>query len=308
MTEPLPLLIPSYNRPNAPLPWLAEHCLKDDYPWWVFVRRSQLSAYSEFVPRRHIVPVEDRLIFNLGETRNYMMKWAVMEGFDQVFDWDDDVDRFGLKLAEGSHHTSFRTTGNEDPWYDGAGYWEEASALARQVFELYPSAVVGSIQNQRWCKTATVQVQCGKTPRRTKILNIDRLVENGLWCPEEFRQHGEDIGNTAMYLENGYQIFTICSLVYSFVSETDVKLPSTLRDRDEEKNKEIHMTEYDSLMNYEIRDYLRVNKAYDDGGYMYGDVDWRKFRKHTGQVSREYEFRPILDHVPLKDIPFREIH
>ncbi|USH44794.1 glycosyltransferase [Microbacterium phage Juanyo] len=302
--ERLPLLIPSYNRPGAPLVKLATQLMGDDYPWWVFVRKSQARDYRDAgADRGHMVIMPDAKVGTLGDTRNWMMRWATREGFDQVFDWDDDVARIGRKLPDGTRHQSWKATGNDDPWFDGPGYWEEASHLARQVFELYPGTVAGSIQNQRWASSLTLQVQCGKTPRRTKILNVERLVENDLWCPPEFRFHGEDIGNTAMYLQYDWQVFTICNLVYDFISETDVNLPSTLRSRDEDENKAIHEQEFTDLQRWDIADYLRVNKAYEDGSYMYGDVDWRKFRKLTGQVSYTHEFSAIMDRVPLQDIP-----
>lgn len=299
----LPLLIPSYNRPNAPLVRLAKDLLVD-YPWWVFVRKSQAREYrAAGTPREHMVIMPDAKVGTLGDTRNWMMRWATREGFRHVFDWDDDVARIGRKLEDGTRHQSWKSTGNDDPWFDGPGYWEEASRLARQVFRLYPGTVAGSIQNQRWASSLTLQVQCGKTPRRTKILNVERLVENELWCPPEFRFHGEDIGNTAMYLQYDWQVFTICNLVYDFVSETDVNLPSTLRSRDEDENHAVHAREYMDLMEYDIAEYLRVNKAYPDGSYMYGDVDWRKFRKVTGQHSYTHDFTNIMDRIPLSDIP-----
>ncbi|QWS69713.1 hypothetical protein SEA_WILLIAMSTRONG_46 [Microbacterium phage WilliamStrong] len=299
----LPLLIPSYNRPDAPLVRLAKDLLVD-YPWWVFVRKSQAREYlAAGAPREHMVIMPDAKVGTLGDTRNWMMRWATREGFRQVFDWDDDVARIGRKLEDGTRHQSWKSTGNDDPWFDGPGYWEEASRLARQVFRLYPGTVAGSIQNQRWASSLTLQVQCGKTPRRTKILNVERLVENELWCPPEFRFHGEDIGNTAMYLQYDWQVFTICNLVYDFISETDVNLPSTLRSRDEDENKAVHAKEYMDLMEYDIAEYLRVNKAYPDGSYMYGDVDWRKFRKVTGQCSYTHDFTNIMDRVPLSSIP-----
>lgn len=304
VTYKLPLLVPSYNRPNAPIiSMLANKMLKDDYPWFIFVRRSQARDYLASVPRDHLVAMPDDKVGTLGDTRNWMMRWAMREGYPMVFDWDDDVFRVGRKLPEGNKKESSRKTGNLNPWFDTPGYWEEASRLSQEVFELYPGTVVGSIQNQRWCKSFTVTVQGGKTPRRTKILNVERLVENDLWCQPEFRQHGEDIGNTALYLEYGWQIFTIGSLTYDFVEETNIDLPSTLRSRDEEQNRAIHATEFESLQEYEIRDYLRVNKAYEDGSYMYGDIDWRKFRKLTGQSSYTHEYTAILDRVPLSDIP-----
>lgn len=303
VTAQLPLLIPSYNRPNAPLITLAKTMLGHTYPWWVFVRKSQARDYLVNVPRDNLVIMPDAKVPDLGSTRNWMMRWAMRNGFPRVFDWDDDVFRVGRKLAEATRHQSFKSTGNTDPWFDGPGYWEEASHLANQVFDLYPGTVAGSIQNQRWAKPATLQVQCGKTPRRTKILNVERLLENHLSCPPEFRFHGEDIGNTAMYLENDWQVFTICNLVYDFTPETDVNLPSTLRSRDEEDNRAVHAEEFEHLQGYAIKDYLRVNKKYDDGSYMYGDVDWRKFRKETGQISYTHEFSAIMDRIPLADIP-----
>lgn len=308
MSDVLPLMIPSYNRPAAPLVGLAKHMLGSSYPWWVFVRKSQARDYLANVPRANLVTMPDSQVPTLGDTRNWMLRWAAREGIDQAFDWDDDVFRVGLKLAEGARHQSTRKTGNLEPWFDGPGYWLRASKLAREVFDMYPSTVVGSIQNQRWGKSHTLQVQSGKTPRRTKILNVQRLVENDLWCPPEFRQHGEDIGNTAMYLQYGYQVFTICNLTYDFVPESDPNLPSTLRDREEQHNRAIHAQEFESLQQYDIKNYLRVNKAYEDGSYMYGDVDWRKFRAFTGQVSFTHEFRAIMDRVPLKATPVTTTH
>lgn len=305
MTDVLPLLIPSYNRPGAPLIKLASQLMRNEYPWWVFVRRSQLRSYLDAgVNRSHVIPLPDSRVPTLGDTRNYMLRWAYREGYDQVFDWDDDVFRIGRKLPDGARHESFKSSGNVDPWFDGPGFWVEASRVAREVFELYPGTVVGGLQNQRWAKTWFLKVQGGQTPRRTKILNVDRLVENDLWCPPEFRQHGEDVGNLAMYLQYGWEVFTIGSLLYDFTPETDAKLPSTLRSRDEERNKALHSQEYNSLMNYEIRDYLRINKAYEDGSYMYGDVDWPKYYRVTGNVGHTYEYSHIMDRVPLSKIPF----
>lgn len=301
----LPLLIPSYNRPNAPLPQLARRVMNvDDYPWFVFVRKSQYRDYREFVHQANLVAVPDAKLDGVGRTRNYLLEWARREGYDQIFDWDDDIFRFGRKLEDGTRHESFKSRGNTDPWFDGPGYWEEASHLARQVFELYPNAVAGSVQNQRWASSLTVQVQCGKTPRRSKIMHVDRLLDNGLKVPKAFTYHGDDIGATALYLEYGWQVFTICNLVYDFTPETDVNLPSTLRDRDEDKNRAVHEEEFANLMQYEITEYLRVTKQYDDGTYMYGDVDWRKFRKATGQNSYTHDFTGIMDRVPLDQIPY----
>lgn len=300
----IPLLVPSYNRPNAPTVALAKQLMKDDYPWWVVVRKSQARDYRDAgTPRDHMLVVPDHKIPSVGYTRNYVLNWAHREGFKHVFDWDDDISRIGRKLPDGTRHQSWKSSGNDDPWFDGPGYWEEASRLARQVFRLYPGTVAGSIQNQRWASALTVQVQCGKTPRRTKIMNVERLVGNGLLVPKAFAEHGDDIGATAMYLQYDWQVFTICNLVYDFISETDVNLPSTLRDRDEDKNRAIHEEEYANLQDYDIADYLRVTKKYDDGAYMYGDVDWRKFRKLSGQASYTHDYTDIMDRVPLQDIP-----
>lgn len=301
-----PLLVPSYNRPGAPLIKLASRVLKNDYPgwWWVFVRRSQARDYMDAgLERRHLVIIPDSDVADLGSTRNWMLRWAHREGFRYAFDWDDDVFTYGIKLAEGHKKNSSRSTGNIHPWLDTWDYWTQASRLSTELFKAHPGLVLGSIQNQRWCKSFTATVQGGKTPRRTKILNVERLVENDLWCPREFRVHGEDIGNTAMILQYGWEIFTIGALTYDFIPETSVNLPSTLRSRDEERNRAIHQAEFNSLQRYDIKHYLRINKAYDDGSYMYGDVDWRKFRAHTGQVTQTYEFRDILDRVPLNQIP-----
>lgn len=300
----IPLLIPSYNRPNSPTARMAKRLMGTDYPWWVVVRRSQASEYrAAGVPWDNLISVQDSLIPNVGSARNFVLNWAYNEGYAHVFDWDDDIFRIGRKLPDGTRHESWKASGNDDPWFDGPGYWEEASRLAQEVFELYPGTVAGSIQNQRWASSLTVQVQCGKTPRRTKILNVERIQENGLLVPKAFREHGDDIGATAMYLQYDWQVFTICNLVYDFVPETDANLPSTLRDRDEDRNRAIHAEEYINLQQYDIADYLRVTKQYDDGAYMYGDVDWRKFRKLTGQSSYTHDYSHILDRTPLSSIP-----
>lgn len=301
--EEVPLFIPSYNRyPLPPTAELAMHCLGDDYPWWVVVRKSQFRDYDG-VPTNHLLPVADHRIDNVGKTRNFIWQFAYDEGWNYIFDWDDDINGIGHKLAEGRKYIGYRKTGNKDPWLDGTGFWDEAGRLAQETFHMYPCTVAGSIQNQRWPSTDTVRIQHGKTPRRTKILNVERIVENNLLVPEEFYEHGDDIGSLALWLKYGWQVFTICSLTYTFVPETDKVLPSTLRDRDEELNRAIHAEEYENLMRYPIKDYLRVNKKYDDGSYMYGDVNWTRYRKVTGDVSYTHEFSHIKDQVPLWDIP-----
>ena len=303
MKDPrLPLLIPSYNRPDAPLFRLAEAMLAGDYPWWVFVRKSQYRDYREFVHKDNLIPVADSKIGCVGDAHTYLMRWALKEGYDMALDWDDDIRSIGLKLEEGHKHQNFKRTGNEDPWFDGPGMFDEISHLSRQIFKAHPYTVAGSIQNQRWARSFTAQVQMGKTPRRTKIMHLERIEENVLWVPDEIRYHGDDIGSAALYLEAGWEEFTIGNLVYDFTQETDAKMPSTLRDRDEDLNRDIHREELENLMQYEIANYLRVTKRYEDGEYMYGDINWQQYRKYTGDTSTEYVFSPIRDRVPLKKL------
>lgn len=304
MTSEFPLLIPSYNRQGAPLIRLATKVLKDDYPWFVMVRKSQKQDYLDAgLPRSHALAAADSTINSVGKAHTKLMKWAIRQGFHYAFDWDDDIMRFGRKLPDGTRHESYKSTGNTDPWFDGPAYWKSASKLATRAFKRHPLTVAGSIQNQRWASSLTLQVQCGKTPRRSKIMNLDRISEHGLWCPKEFWKHGDDIGCAALYLQRGFQVFTIGNLVYDFAPETSIACPSTLRDRDESKNREIHTEELHNLNQYDITNYLRVTKRYEDGTYMYGDINWQRYRKLTGSKSYTYDYTDIRRDVPLSKIP-----
>lgn len=277
--------IPSYTRPNFRLGKLLRKCTPEFLAThvFIFVHADELEAYKKFNPNLNyvIVPPE---YYGVGYTRDYVYTWGKGNLKRITFCWDDDIKNLTFMYAStdcyGYHSTkhSSKTDEQADPLFTQHILCYTAY-IAQFLFTAYPNLMLGNIRRQRFCGDVTVHqtlanINKGATPRQTNIMNTAVYQEG--YFPESSRWHGDDIIIAAKILQDGKDLFSIQQVGYDFVSEQE---DTTLRDTDEntERNKQIHAKEYQDLMQFEIRKYLKTAKAYPNGDYMYGDVDWRRF-------------------------------
>ena len=121
------------------------------------------------------------------------------------------------------------------------------------------------------------QIQSGPTPRQVTFINIKGLKRMGVERDMIFEPHGDDIGFAAVVLSASGQCFNLPSFAYDYVDE---KCDSVVRTP--ANSKRLHKYEYDMLMTYPIKDYLRTSFRDIEGNYMWGDIDWSKFHKLQG--------------------------
>ncbi len=256
------------------------------------VREEQADEYYEYnkalIERGlNLLKIPSGAVTGVGSTRNFVMDYAAKIGADVAFNFDDDLDNFNASW-EGYH----KRTGEKMSCCPTVAerkeiehYYQKVvqytANIAREIFAKYPDVAVGNVRKQRFSNGAEnaeikFRINRGSTPRQTNIYNVKLISEKNLRTPMQFDKHGDDIGFAAYLLENGYSLFNIPCVNYSYVPETKA---STLRDIDEEKNRGIHEEEYKNLMDMEVKNYFRITKRYDDGDYMYGDINFMKFSK-----------------------------
>lgn len=289
------LFIMSYNRGgnvvtiNKILDDFDDEALKKCY---LVVREEQSNCYreknKELISRGlNLLPIPKGAVTGVGSTRNFVMDYAYNLGVDVAFNFDDDLTAFNVLWEDYHARTGEKMSKSMlaadirefDRYHQKVIQF--TAKLAREIFSKYPKAAVGNVRKQRFSNHAEnaetkFRVNKGNTPRQTNIYNVKLLGDNNLRTPIQFNKHGDDIGFAAYLTEKGYSLFNIPCVAYSYVPETE---SSTLRDANEEKNRAIHQEEYNNLMNMEVRDYLRISKRYDDGDYMYGDINFQKYHK-----------------------------
>lgn len=290
------LYVPSYNRPefvsSKLLKRLDDSGLKKTY---LVVRESQkqdyINANKELLDRGcNLLVIPEGGVTGVGSTRNFIIDHACEHDYDTIFLYDDDITGISI-LWEGPNRSgvmSSRCLGAADARaYDNytQKIMQAINKVTKEMIAEYPDLALGNIRKQRFSNNVDnaqtkIKICKGNTPRQTCIYNTKLLKETGLRIPPEFDKHGDDIGMAAHLLEEGYRLFNIPWVCYDYVPET---VATVLRDIDEEKNRDIHQREYDSLMAMrEAKNYIRVTKKYDDGQPMYNDINWRAYHKLHG--------------------------
>ena len=92
----IPVFVPSYHRPKAT--FLVRSMIYD-FPLYVFVREEDVLNYAYLMKRPNTTLVTlPRKVYNIGETRRAMIKYAVKHGIPRVFMIDDDVSRLDFSV------------------------------------------------------------------------------------------------------------------------------------------------------------------------------------------------------------------
>ena len=283
------ILVPSYRRPDFVfakniLSRMNKAALEKVF---IFVREEQYKSYKHENPNLQYELIPSGAVDGVGSTRNFILEFAIKNRLPVVMDMDDDV-----KYLQFIYNAKTENSGIVSR-HSGVKDWENhpeipqmvlqlAGKISREVFMKHPEVALGNIRKQRFsnhrdCAEIKYMIDKGPTPRQTKILNVKCCKKNGLFVPDQFNLHGDDIGFAAEVLQRGFHCFNIPCLCYDYVDEKD---NSVVRNpKDEESNRWLHALEYEGLKEMEIASYLRETFKFPDGQYKFGDVDWQKYHK-----------------------------
>lgn len=292
----LPLYIPSYNRDEKDFK-IKDNILKsldkeNLERCYIVVREEQKNDYHNYHKELfdngcNLLVIPEGTVTGLGTTRNFITEHAIKNGYNAIFNWDDDITNLGA-LFEGfdkKGQPSSKTFLKDERLGLFDSYLKRviqaAGKTATDLFTKHPNVMAANIRKQRFSNGESnarikYKINQGTTPRQTNIHNIALMKQTGIRIPMEYDVYGEDVGFSQTVLENGYSLGNITSFFYDYVPESK---SSVIRDIDESKNKEIHEYEYKCFTKGEGANYLRVSKYYDDGTPMYCDIDFRKFNK-----------------------------
>lgn len=294
------IFIPSYNRPE----FVSARILRGFTPEarkriHIVTRWEQRKAYRAANPEFHVLPIPyDYPINGLASTRQFIFEYAVEHKLPLIIDMDDDITYLSYLFDGKSEKTgapyskhSIKADREADPMLDQK-ILTLAAHIAKGVFEKHPDVMLGNIRRQRMSQHVENSklkyiINAGPTPRQVTLMNVRGLYKAGIDRDMLFDPHGDDIGFCAVILAAGKSLFNIPCLTYDYVSE---KCDSVVRTP--ENSKRLHKLEYDTLQKFPIRDYLRTTFKDEDGDYMWGDIDWRKYHKLNGTEAVKQLWRP----------------
>lgn len=284
------IFIPSYNRPDFVsakiLRQFPEATRKRIH---IVTRWEQRKDYRKANPEFHVLPIpHDYPVNGLASTRQFIFEYAAENRMPYIIDMDDDItyltylfdgrsEKSGLPYSK----HSIKADRDKDPALD-LKILTLASHIAKGIFAKHPDVMLGNIRRQRMSQHVENSklkyiINSGPTPRQVTFLNVRGLHKAGINRDMMFDPHGDDIGFCAVVLAAGKSLFNIPCLTYDYVSE---KCDSVVRTP--ENSKRLHRLEYDALQTLPIKDYLRTSFRDEDGDYMWGDIDWRKYHKLHG--------------------------
>lgn len=283
--EAFPICIPSYKRwdrdANRTLTKVIEPCsddLKNNV--FVFVRGEQADQYKQSYPWAHLVELPP--VNGLAGTRQYIQDYVLdILGEPYFIDMDDDI--------QSLHYVHYKGAGKDAiAWLKDTSFEQVirySCAIARMAFEV-DDCVLGNLHRRRFAQTAqgginpsqvAYQVNRGSTPRQVLFTNAAKLRELGIERNLAFDETGDDMGFVAEIAQKGLNMFQIRSLAYEFVDDA---INSVIRNDDNRRR--LAAQEHELLLQYPIRDYLRISQKFEDGSYRFSDIDFRKYVKEYG--------------------------
>lgn len=264
----------------------------------VLVLESQREVYEKAYPRLNIVSAEDEEVNTVGKARWLSMVRAYYAGADELLVADDDVLSvdflYESAITKGPNKgkESSRNSNNEDR--EAIPNFEERifaamTDIAEDVFADNKLAMLGGLIKRHMNFAANNHkhkyiINGGVTPRQVMVANINRMREYGIALNLDlFSVHGDDIGMVAEILKAGADCFAIPSFAYDHWPESVNITESTLRNA--ETAPALHALEYEGLMQYPIKDYMRTKNSVIDGSFEWADVNWQKAAKLRGRPT-----------------------
>ena len=286
------IFIPSYRRPIFKSSELFQLFSKDLMnKVHIVVRSEEFDAYKSSNPRFDIIKIpEDYPIGGLASTRQFIFEYARDHHLDLIVDMDDDITglHFCYRDPDKSNNQGRYTPKEwsiEVPDFT-ARLLTAGSLVMKEAIEDNDNVWIGSFRRGRWSQKPENHltkycIDKVTTCRQVTFVNVKGLSENNINRDMIFDRHGDDIGFVAVILANKGHCAILNSFIYSYLDE---KRDSVIRNKSNER--ELHQIEFNALQMYPIKDYLRRTFEYEDGSYMWGDVDWRMYHKLMGTKSK----------------------
>lgn len=284
----IPIIIPSYNRPN--IPSVMEGFLSDmdeyyNYPIYVFVRMSQYEDYINQVGRMNyvtIVGIDDEHMIGAGAARRMSLQWMYDHGYNTVFSFDDDL----IKIT----YTVPSVTGKGDPKSEYVrdvnisrilAMWQLSMEKAIRDKNVMIGGVMPMVFSWKdgYCSSDNSMLWYRGMPVQAVCLNVKGLIESGLQYGENEECGHEDVDLIIRIIDSGNSICTFPFIAYS--SE-----PLSVDNWDFDDLTERFKHQQDLLRkNHGDKDWVRFS---DKRGLPQVSVNWNKARKKFG--IKDYVF------------------
>lgn len=278
--EDIPICCPSYKRwsrrENKTMT-IIDECCSDDMRerTYLFVRREQYDRYAENFPRLKIIKLPD--VGGLSTTRQFIADYTIdVLKAPYNIDIDDDITNVGRIVIDGgkAHDRGTRETFEKSLNF--------ASCIALDAFE-QADCIIGGLRRRHFSATlnnarTAYYVNSGPTPRHIVYQNVKMMRDRGIRRDKRFDPTGDDVGLVAVCAAKRQNFFHIPCVVYGYVKDEKNSVI-----RNDGNRRQLAEYEMRQLMSYPMgRYYMRVPFRFDDGGYKFSDIDFAKYRRHTG--------------------------
>lgn len=299
--ECVPIWLCSYERPSEAL---TLERLSQTEDWFtsrvhVLVLDEELDAYKANYPGLTFHPVRRNQLSPAGRAKQLVVDTAYhVFSHDRIILLDDDLSEFNIlaqsfttrgKNAGAEASRGFTRQEREDFPNFYEGFFTLFSKVCEDACDYDPAVVQGGATKRHMSfdyknHRTKFTLNGGVSPRQFMFFDLERLNDIGAGIDQRyFQRHGDDIGMVASILQNGGKCFAAPSFIYDTYNE-DVNIHKS-KIRNAETKSELHAEERAGLENFDIRYYLREKMSILDGTYEWGDVDWRKYAKHTGNKA-----------------------
>lgn len=306
--ECVPIWLCSFERADEAL---TLERLNRTQPWFanrvhVLVLEEDQAAYKANYPKVNIHPVHRSQLSPVGRAKQLVLDTAYhVFNHDRIIMMDDDLNEFNIltqsftgwgKNVGAESSRGFTRQEREDFPLFYEGLFTLFSKVGEDACAHDPAVVQGSAIKRHMSfdyknHRTKFTISGGVSPRQLIFFDLARLNKIGAEVDQRyFQRHGDDIGLVAAILQNGGKCFAAPSFIYDTYSE-DVNIYKS-KIRSAATKSELHAEERAGLECYDIRYYLREKMSIIDGTYEWGDVNWQKYAKHTGNKPVKVYWEP----------------
>lgn len=287
----LPICVPSYHRyslkDNKTMKMLLEAGDKEiTNNCYIFVRSEEYARYKKISNDFNYIKLPD--VKGLSDTRQYIVDF-VCDVLHQDLFIDADDDLTGLTFTE------IKNGRPKVSKSDTAKILRGISSVG-EYLAYYCDVALAGVRKRRFANNkefviTAAKINSGNTPRQLMVVNAKKLRGHNIVRNEIFNPTGDDVGFVAEIAKNTLNFASICCFQYSYV---DDKINSVIRN--DENRKSLAAYEYECLKKYPMgKYYLRIPHTFEDGSYMFSDIDYKKYKKVTGLPSFNVSVSEVLD-------------
>lgn len=277
-----PIIIPSYNRPNAPAlvsGFLSKMDDNKNFPIYVFVRSSQYDDYVKGLSSNryvNIVGIPDELMIGAGAARRQSLKWLYNQGYKAAFSFDDDLLGIGYteKGFTGSGDLKSKAVPNTNVC-DTLAMWQISMSKAIEEHNVMISGLMpmGFSWKMEYCWPEQSMLYYRGLPSQAVCLNVAGLVENGLIYGDNKDVGHEDIDLTIRIVDSGN---SVCVFPFMYHSAPPMSVENWGFNNMVER-----FSHQQSIMrkNHENKDWVKFAEK---RGIPQVSINWQRVRKQFG--------------------------